>query len=52
MPRVDKAWCPYCILDALTHFATLVLALPEAKAALAKTSSAKGAVVSPRAQSN
>lgn len=30
MPKVDKAWCPYCILDALAHFATLGLVLPEA----------------------
>jgi hypothetical protein len=30
MPYVDKAWCPYCIVDALTHFATLGLVLPEA----------------------
>lgn len=30
MPKVDKAWCPYCILDALTHFATFALTLPEA----------------------
>ncbi len=30
MPQVDEAYCPYCILDALTHFATLGLVLPEA----------------------
>lgn len=30
MPKVDRAWCPYCITDALTHFATLALTLPEA----------------------
>lgn len=30
MPKVDKAWCPYCIADALTHFATFVLTAPEA----------------------
>jgi uncharacterized membrane protein len=30
MPYVDRAWCPYCILDALTHFANLALVLPEA----------------------
>jgi uncharacterized membrane protein len=30
MPYVDKAWCPYCIVDALAHFATLGLVLPEA----------------------
>jgi uncharacterized membrane protein len=30
MPYVDEAWCPYCIADALAHFATLGLVLPEA----------------------
>lgn len=30
MPKVDKAWCPYCVIDALTHFATLGLVIPEA----------------------
>jgi uncharacterized membrane protein len=30
MPKVDRAWCPYCITDALTHFATFALTLPEA----------------------
>ncbi|WP_372620721.1 vitamin K epoxide reductase family protein [Falsiroseomonas sp.] len=30
MPKVDRAWCPYCIVDALAHFATLALVLPEA----------------------
>lgn len=34
MPRVDKAWCPYCILDALTHFATFALTIPESYRAL------------------
>ncbi|MBA3575813.1 MAG: vitamin K epoxide reductase family protein [Pseudonocardiales bacterium] len=34
MPKVDKAWCPYCIVDALTHFATVAFTLPEAGAAL------------------
>lgn len=29
MPKVEKAWCPYCIVDALTHFATLALTVPE-----------------------
>ncbi|NUO72337.1 MAG: vitamin K epoxide reductase family protein [Frateuria sp.] len=29
MPKVDKAWCPYCIVDALTHFATVAFTLPE-----------------------
>lgn len=29
MPYVDKAWCPYCVLDALAHFATFGLVLPE-----------------------
>lgn len=30
MPKVDRAWCPYCVADALTHFATFALTLPEA----------------------
>lgn len=30
MPKVDRAWCPWCIVDALAHFATLALVLPEA----------------------
>lgn len=34
MPKVDKAWCPYCVADALTHFATLALVLPEALSAM------------------
>lgn len=34
MPKVDKAWCPYCVLDALTHFATVALVLPESFKAL------------------
>ena len=34
MPKVDKAWCPYCVVDALTHFATVALTLPEAARAL------------------
>jgi uncharacterized membrane protein len=29
MPKVDKAWCPYCIVDALTLFATFGLTLKE-----------------------
>lgn len=29
MPKVDKAWCPYCIVDAMTTFATLGLTLRE-----------------------
>ncbi|HEY1228012.1 MAG TPA: hypothetical protein VGF26_11905, partial [Ramlibacter sp.] len=34
MPKVDKAWCPYCIVDALTHLATVALTLPEARRAV------------------
>lgn len=30
MPKVDKAWCPYCVVDALTHFATVAFTVPEA----------------------
>lgn len=33
MPKIDKAWCPYCIVDALTHFATVACTLPESFAA-------------------
>jgi uncharacterized membrane protein len=29
MPKVDKAWCPYCIVDAMTLFATFGLTLKE-----------------------
>lgn len=36
MPKVDKAWCPWCVVDALTHFATFALTLPEARRALAR----------------
>ena len=34
MPKVDKAWCPWCVVDALVHFATLGLTIPEAVKAL------------------
>lgn len=34
MPKVDKAWCPYCVTHALTRFATLGLATPEGIRAL------------------
>src|SRR5919106_755484 len=34
MPEVDRAWCGYCITDALAHFATFALTLPEAAKAL------------------
>ena len=34
MPKVDKAWCPYCVVDALTHVATVALTIPEAWKAL------------------
>ena len=37
MPKVEKAWCPYCVADALTLFATVALTIPEAiKAARAR----------------
>lgn len=29
MPVRERAFCPYCVVDALTHFATLALTLPE-----------------------
>lgn len=34
MPKVDHAWCPYCIVDALTHFANFSLTLREAADAM------------------
>jgi uncharacterized membrane protein len=34
MPKVDKAWCPYCIVDALTLFATFGLTLKESTRAV------------------
>lgn len=34
MPKVDKAWCPYCVTDALMHFATVALTIPESIRAL------------------
>lgn len=34
MPYVDRAYCPYCIADAMTHFATFGLVLPEALEAI------------------
>lgn len=37
MPKVDKAWCAYCIADALTHFATLAMTIPESIQALTWT---------------
>jgi uncharacterized membrane protein len=44
MPKVDKAWCPYCIVDALTLFATFGLTLKESsrsvRALLARRQSA------------
>jgi hypothetical protein len=36
MPRVEKAWCPYCIVDALSHLVTFGLTMPEAKKAMMK----------------
>lgn len=29
MPKVDKAWCPYCVTDALVHFTILGFTVPE-----------------------
>ncbi len=34
MPKVDRAWCPYCIVDALAHMASFALTVPEAARAL------------------
>lgn len=37
MPKVDKAWCPYCVTDALVHFAILGLTVPETLTAIGST---------------
>ncbi|MGJ3263736.1 MAG: vitamin K epoxide reductase family protein [Salinarimonas sp.] len=34
MPFVDRAWCPYCVVDALAHMTSFGLTLPEAAKAL------------------
>ena len=34
MPVREKGWCPYCIVDAFTHFATVAFTLPEAMMAV------------------
>lgn len=34
MPFVDRAWCPYCVVDALAHFASFGLSVPEATRAI------------------
>ena len=39
MPKVDKAWCPYCVTDALMHFATVALTIPESIRAVGSLSS-------------
>ena len=36
MPVREKAWCPYCVVSALTNWAILALALPEARRAVAE----------------
>jgi uncharacterized membrane protein len=36
MPKVDHAWCPYCVVDAITHFAVLGLSVPEAFSAVSR----------------
>lgn len=41
MPKVDKAWCPYCVIDALTHFATVALTVPEAAKAMGLSGKAR-----------
>ncbi|MEX2494773.1 MAG: vitamin K epoxide reductase family protein [Woeseia sp.] len=38
MPKVDRAWCPYCVVDAVTHLATFALAMPEALKAFRRRS--------------
>lgn len=34
MPYVHRAWCPYCVVDALAHFASFGLSLPETARAI------------------
>jgi uncharacterized membrane protein len=34
MPVVEKAWCGYCIVDALMHIGTFLFTLPEAGKAI------------------
>lgn len=36
MPHVEKAWCSYCITDALSHLVTFGLTISEAKRAMRK----------------
>jgi uncharacterized membrane protein len=38
MPKVDEAWCPYCIVDAFAHFATVACTLPETFSVLRRLS--------------
>ena len=42
MPKVERAWCPWCVLDALTHFATFALTLPESIKAVRHYQAAQG----------
>ncbi|MDP9415431.1 MAG: vitamin K epoxide reductase family protein [Pseudomonadota bacterium] len=41
MPKVDKAWCPYCVTDAVMHFATVALTIPESLKALGLSDSGR-----------
>jgi len=34
MPKVDRAWCPYCVMDAVTMVAGFILSIPDAVRAL------------------
>ena len=43
MPKVERAWCGYCITDALTHLATFALTVPEAAKAVAHLRRSRGA---------
>ena len=43
MPKVDKAWCPYCVTDALVHFTILGLTVPEALKAIGTIQDGAGA---------
>jgi hypothetical protein len=41
MPVVEKMWCGYCIVDAVSHIGTFLLTVPEAVDAWSAVSSTK-----------
>jgi hypothetical protein len=44
MPKVDKAWCGYRLVDAMVHFAMAAIMLPAAMGALCQRMSRRGIV--------